>query len=123
MAQDFADRSLKTQTQLRFGDVGMAGPISNHENNSSGYEERVSQRRLLRLLSLDFVSTMAVESGEASWAMGESSSLWIWPGPSGFSTICGMGGLLSGLLPQVSQPKRNSKAEPWGRVKGQPNYG
>ena len=27
VAQDFEDRSLKTQTQLRFGDVGMAGPI------------------------------------------------------------------------------------------------
>ena len=37
-----------------------------------------------------------------------------------FSSICGMGGLLSGLLPQVSHQKRNSKAEPWGRVKGQP---
>ena len=31
-----------------------------------------------------------------------------------------MGGLLSGLLPQVSAQKRNSKAEPWGRVKGHP---
>ena len=38
-----------------------------------------------------------------------------------FSSICGMGGLLSGLLPQVSHQKRNSKAEPWGRLKGQPN--
>ena len=27
VAQDFEDRSLKTQTQLMFGDVGMAGPI------------------------------------------------------------------------------------------------
>lgn len=27
VAQDFEDRSLKTQTQLRFGDVGMARPI------------------------------------------------------------------------------------------------
>ena len=27
VAQDFEDRSLNTQTQLRFGDVGMAGPI------------------------------------------------------------------------------------------------
>ena len=27
VSQDFEDRSLKTQTQLRFGDVGMAGPI------------------------------------------------------------------------------------------------
>ena len=27
VAQKFEDRSLKTQTQLRFGDVGMAGPI------------------------------------------------------------------------------------------------
>ena len=30
------------------------------------------------------------------------------------------GVLLSGLLPQVSHQKQNSKAEPWGRVKGQP---
>ena len=30
------------------------------------------------------------------------------------------GGLLSGLIPQVSHQKWNSKAEPWGRVKGQP---
>ena len=29
------------------------------------------------------------------------------------------GGLLSGLLHQVSHQKGNSKAEPWGRVKGQ----
>ena len=36
-----------------------------------------------------------------------------------FSSICGKGGLLSGLLPQVSEPKRNSKEEAWGRVKGQ----
>ena len=43
-----------------------------------------------------------------------------WGGPNFFSSICGMGGLLSGLLPQVSQPKRNYKAEPWGKVKGQP---
>ena len=27
VAQNVEDRSLKTQTQLRFGDVGMAGPI------------------------------------------------------------------------------------------------
>ena len=27
VAQDFEDRSLKTQTQLKHGDVGMAGPI------------------------------------------------------------------------------------------------
>ena len=27
VAQDIEDRSMKTQTQLRFGDVGMAGPI------------------------------------------------------------------------------------------------
>ena len=27
VAQDVEDRILKTQTQLRFGDVGMAGPI------------------------------------------------------------------------------------------------
>ena len=27
VAQDFEDRSLKTQIQLRFGDLGMAGPI------------------------------------------------------------------------------------------------
>ena len=58
--------------------------------------------------------------GEASWAMDESCSLWTWPDPNCFSSICGMGGLLSGLLPQVSHQKRNSKAEPWGRVKGQP---
>ena len=30
------------------------------------------------------------------------------------------GGLLSGLLHQVSHQKRNFEAEPWGRVKGQP---
>ena len=30
------------------------------------------------------------------------------------------GMLPSGMLPQVSEPKRNSKAETWGRVKGQP---
>ena len=30
------------------------------------------------------------------------------------------GRTLSGLLSQVSHQKRNSKAEPWGRVKGQP---
>ena len=29
------------------------------------------------------------------------------------------GVLLSGLIPQVSDQKRNSNAEPWGRVKGQ----
>ena len=73
------------------------------------------------LLYLDFVSTMAVECGEVSWAMDESSSLWIWPGPNCFSSSCGMGGLLSGLLPQVSQQKRHSKAEPTGRVEGQAN--
>ena len=61
MAQDFENRSLKTQTQLRVGDVGMAGPITNHEKNPSGYEESASLRRLLRLLSLDFVSAKAVE--------------------------------------------------------------
>ena len=27
LAQNFEDRSMKTQTQLRFGDVGMAGPF------------------------------------------------------------------------------------------------
>ena len=27
VAQDFEDRSLKTQTKLMFGDVGIAGPI------------------------------------------------------------------------------------------------
>ena len=117
MAQDFENRSLKTQIQLRFGDVGMQARSTNHEKKSSVYEESASLRRLLRLLSLDFVSTMAVECGEASWAMDESSSLWILPGPHCFSSICGMGGLLSGMLPQVSQPKRNSKAEPWGIVK------
>ena len=42
---------------------------------------------MLRLLSLDFVSTMAVECGEASWDMDESSSLWIWPGPNSFSIV------------------------------------
>ena len=29
-----------------------------------------------------------------------------------FSSICGMGGLLSGLLHHVSEQKMNSKAEP-----------
>ena len=98
-AQDFEGGSLKTQTQLRFGDIGMAGHSTNQEKNSSGYKECASLMRLLRLLSLDFLSSMAVECGEASWAMEESSSLWIWPGPNGFSSICEMGGLLSGLLP------------------------
>ena len=76
------------------------------------------------VLAQDFVSGFFINDGrgmlEASWAMDESSFLWIWSGPNSFSSICGMGGLLSGLLPQVSQPKWNSKAEPWGRVKGQP---
>ena len=58
--------------------------------------------------------------GEASWAVDESSPLWIWRDPNSFSSICEMGRLLSGLLLQVSHQKRNSKAEPWGRVKGQP---
>ena len=52
--------------------------------------------------------------------MDESCSLLIWPDPNCFSSICGMGRLLPGLLPQESHQKRNSKAEPWGRVKGQP---
>ena len=75
-------------------------------------------------LAQAFVSGFCINDGrvmwEAFWAMDESSSLCIWTGPNCFSSICGMGGLLSGLLPQVSQPKRNSKAEPWERVKGQP---
>ena len=37
--------------------------------------------------------------------------------PNCFSSICGMEGLLSGLLPQVSQPKRNSKQSP-GKSEG-----
>ena len=40
------------------------------------------------------------------------------PIPNSFSSIGGTGGLLSCLLPQVSHQKRNSKAEPWGSVKG-----
>ena len=49
VAQDFEDRSLKTQTQVRFGDVGMAAQSTNLEKNSSGYEERVILRNLLSL--------------------------------------------------------------------------
>ena len=36
-----------------------------------------------------------------------------------FSSICGLGGLLSGLLPQESHQKRSFKGDRWGRVKGQ----
>ena len=60
MGQDCGDRSLKTQTQLRFGDVCMKVRSTDREN-FPGYEQRASMWRLLKLLSLDFVSTVAVE--------------------------------------------------------------
>ena len=44
---------------------------------------------MLRLLTLDFVSTMAVECGEASWAMDESSSLGFGPIPIVFRQTVG----------------------------------
>ena len=60
MGQACGDRSLKTQTQLRFGDVCMKAR-STDRGNFPGYEQRASMWRLLRLLSLDFVPTVAVE--------------------------------------------------------------
>ena len=60
MVQACRGRSLKTQTQLRFGDVCMKARSTDREN-IPGYEQRASMWRLLKLLSLDFVSTVAVE--------------------------------------------------------------
>ena len=76
--------------------------------------------RMLRLLSLDFVSAMAVEFWgcilgyerilfSVDLARSQLFSVNLWDGRTPFSFIT------SGV-PQ----KRNSKAEPWGRVKGQP---
>ena len=73
-----------------------------------------------QLLSLDFVSAMAVECWGGLMGHGQILLSVDFALSKLFSSICGLGGLLSGLLPQVSHQKRNSKAEPWGRVKGQP---
>ena len=45
---------------LRFGDVCMKARTTDREN-FPGYEQRASMWRLLRLLALDFVPTVAVE--------------------------------------------------------------
>ena len=42
------------------------------------------------------------------------------PIPLVFRQSVGWEDSFSGLLPEVSHQKRNSKAEPWGRVKGHP---
>ena len=75
---------------------------------------------MLRLLSLDFVSAMAMELSGGLMGHGRILLSVDLARSQFFFVILGMGGLLSGLLPQVSHQKRNSKAELWGRVKGQP---
>ena len=75
---------------------------------------------MLRLLSLDFVSAMAVEGWGGLMGHGRivlsvdlaRSQLFfvnLWDGRTPFMFVS------SGV-----PPKRNSKAEPWGRVKGHP---
>ena len=49
---------------------------------------------------------------EASRAMDESCSLWTCPDANCFSSICVMGGLLSGLFRQVSHQRGIPKLSP-----------
>ena len=78
---------------------------------------------MLRLLSLDFVSAMAVESWRGLMGHGRillsvdlaRSQLFfviLWDGRTPFRFVT------SGV-----PPKENSNSEPWGRVKGEPELG
>ena len=50
VVQGYLDKSLKSQTPLRSGSVGMAGRYIDREENSSGYEQRAKVRCLLMLI-------------------------------------------------------------------------
>ena len=71
-----------------------------------------------------FVSGFCIRDGVECWRglMGHGRILLSvdWARSQLFFVNLWKGGLLSGLLPQGYHQKRNSKAEPLGRVKGQP---
>ena len=103
-----------------FGDEVWQARSTNHAKATSGCEDSVSLRRLLRLLSLDFVSAMAVEGRGGLTGHGRILLSVDLARSQLFFVNLLDGVLLSGLIPQVSEQKRNSNAEPWGRVQGQP---
>ena len=70
-----------------------------------------------QVLSLDFVLAMAVECWGGLMVHGRILLSLDLARSQLFFVNLWDGRTLSCLLPQVSHQKRNSKAEPWGRVK------
>ena len=122
--EEFQSRALgksegTTQTMVKNWGLGAwQARSTNHEKNSSGYEESASLRRLLRLLSLDFVSAMAVECRGGLMGHGRIFFLRICPESQLFFVNLWNGRTPFSFVTSGVPPKEEFQSKAMGKTEG-----